>query len=173
MAEAKGLTDPGIETEIERFDTSLDRFMRYYLVHINPILHRTVFEGRAYSEYEIIVVMALGVIGPARPIDLSRGLKIEKGTLTTLIRRLEALALVEKQKVSGDDRSYRVALTARGAGLRRHLDRQRSAGLKALLAEMDPAGIADAARGLDLLSAYLGAKEAMDAHQDTDAALKA
>ena len=46
----------------DRLDASLVAFMRYFLVHINPILHRTTYRGRAYSEYEIIVVMAVSVV---------------------------------------------------------------------------------------------------------------
>ena len=141
---------------IERLDASLDCFMRYFLVHINPILHRTEYRGRSYSEYEIIVVMALGHVGPTRPTGLSKGLKIEKGTLTSLIRRLRELGLVAKRAIPGDERSYLVALTAAGRKFRQHLDRQRHREMGALFAAMDPEQIAAAARGFDLLSAYLG-----------------
>jgi DNA-binding MarR family transcriptional regulator len=144
---------------IERLDASLDRFMRYFLVHINPILHRTEYRGRSYSEYEIIVVMALGHVGPTRPIGLSKGLKIEKGTLTSLIRRLRELGLVTKRSIPGDERSYLVALTAAGRAFRQHLDRQRHRQMRALFAAMDPEQIVAVARGFDLLSAYLGQVE--------------
>jgi DNA-binding MarR family transcriptional regulator len=149
---------PGTKTTraIERLDASLDRFMRYFLVHINPILHRTEYRGRSYSEYEIIVVMALGHVGPTRPIGLSRGLRIEKGTLTSLIRRLRELGLVTKRTIPGDERSYLVALTAAGRTFKQHLDRQRHREMAALFAAMDPEQIAAAAHGFDLMSAYLG-----------------
>jgi DNA-binding MarR family transcriptional regulator len=144
---------------IERLDDSLDRFMRYFLVHINPILHRTEYRGRSYSEYEIIVVMALGVVGHTRPVDLSRALRIEKGTLTSLIRRLRELGLVARRAIPGDERSYLVALTAAGRKFRTHLEDQRHREMKALFAAMDDEEIAAAARGFDLLTAYLKSVE--------------
>ena len=147
---------------IARFDTSLDQFMRYFLVHINPVLHRTTYKGRSYSEYEIITVMALGRVGPERPIDLSRGLAIEKGSLTSIIRRLIALGLIEKRTIPGDERSYLVALTRAGRAFRRHLEAQRRRAFLALFADMDARELAEAVHGFDLLSAYLQARE----HQD-------
>jgi len=136
-------------------DASLVAFMRYFLVHINPMLHRTTYRGRAYSEYEIIVVMAVSVVGPVRPVDLSRGLSIEKATLTSVIRRLRELGLLVRREVPGDERSYKVALTPAGRALKRHLDRQRQRAMRTLFAAMPEEDIAAVARGFDLLSAYL------------------
>ncbi len=155
---------------IPRFDASLDQFMRYFLVHINPVLHRATYKGRSYSEYEIIVVMALGRVGPARPVDLSRGLAIEKGSLTSIIRRLTALSLIEKRAIPGDERSYLVALTRVGFAFRRHLETQRRRAFAALFADMDATELAEAAHGFDLLSAYLQAREHKDVHPSKDAA---
>ena len=153
---------PGTDAQtgaIARFDASLDQFMRYFLVHINPVLHRATYKGRSYSEYEIITVMALGLVGPARPVDLSRGLAIEKGSLTSILRRLTALALIEKRAIPGDERSYLVALTRAGLAFRRHVETQRRRAFKTLFANMDASELAEAAHGLDLLSAYLQARE--------------
>ncbi len=140
---------------IARLDASLDHFMRYFLVHINPILHRTEYRGRSYSEYEIIVVMALGLVGATRPVDLSRALSIEKGTMTSLIRRLRGLGLVSKRAIAGDERSYLVAPTPAGRKFIEHLREQRHRAMSALFAAMKPDEIAAAARGFDLLSAHL------------------
>jgi hypothetical protein len=38
---------------------SFDRFMRPFLVHINPILHGTVWQGKRFTENHIIVMMAV------------------------------------------------------------------------------------------------------------------
>lgn len=140
-------------------DASLVAFMRYFLVHINPILHRTEYRGRSYSEYEIIVVMALGVAGAQRPVGLSRALRIEKGTLTTVLRRLRELGLAVKQAISGDERSYLVALTPGGRKFIDHLNKQRAREMGALFAAMDAGELAAAARGFDLLTAYLKSVE--------------
>ena len=136
-------------------DRSIAAFMRYFLVHINPILHRTRYGGRSYSEYEIIVSMALHVAGPAHPGGLSRGLSIEKGTMTSVLRRLRELHLVERRAVPRDERSYLVALTPAGRDFVRHLDAQRRRGFERLFGAMASADGVAAAKGLDLITAYL------------------
>ena len=155
---------------IDRLDASLDRFMRYFMVHINPILHRSEYRGRSYSEYEIVVVMALGLVGATRPVDLSRALRIEKGTMTSLVRRLGGLGLVTKRAIPGDERSYLVVLTAAGRKFRQHLDDQRHREMRALFADMDGKELAAAARGFDLLAAYLKRVEEGDVRPGAEAA---
>jgi DNA-binding MarR family transcriptional regulator len=140
-------------------DTSVAAFMRYFVVHINPILHRTLYRGRSYSEHEIIVSMGLGVVGALRPTDLSRGLAIDKGTLTSVLRRLRGLGLVERRDLPGDERSYIVALTDEGRAFVAHLDHQRRERFRVLFVDMDAEEIAAAARGFDLLTAHLRRKE--------------
>jgi DNA-binding MarR family transcriptional regulator len=136
-------------------DQSVTAFMRYFLAHINPVLHRTRYGGRSYSEHEIIVTMALGVVGPTRPSGLSRGLSIEKGTMTSVLRRLRDLQLIERRDVPGDERSYLVALTPAGRDFIRHLEAQRRRGFERLFAAMAPDDAAAAAKGVDLITGYL------------------
>jgi DNA-binding MarR family transcriptional regulator len=136
-------------------DQSFAAFMRCFFVHINPILHRTRYGGRSYSEYEIIVTMALHVVGPMRPSGLSRGLSIEKGTMTSVLRRLRDLRLIERRDVPGDERSYLVALTPAGRDFIRHLEAQRRRGFEGLFGAMAPDDVAAAAKGIDLITSYL------------------
>jgi DNA-binding MarR family transcriptional regulator len=141
-------------------DDSVVAFMRYFIAHINPILHRTRYGDRSYTEHEIIVTMALHVVGPMRPGDLSRGLSIEKATMTSVLRRLRDLQLIERRDIPGDERSYRVALAPAGRAFVRHLDDQRRRGFERLFAAMAPEDAAAAARGLDLIAGYLKRMEA-------------
>ena len=136
-------------------DQSVSAFMRYFIAHINPILHRTRHGGRSYSELEIVVTMALHVVGPMRPGGLSRGLSIEKGTMTSVIRRLRELRLIERREISGDERSYLVALTPAGRAFIRHLEAQRQRGFERLFGAMAADEIAAAVKGLDLITGYL------------------
>ncbi|MGZ9723494.1 MarR family winged helix-turn-helix transcriptional regulator [Rhizobium miluonense] len=144
-------------------DRSISGFMRYFQVHINPILHRAEFEGRAYSDYEIVVCMALNLNGTLRPMDLSRGLSLNKGSLTSVLRRLRELDLIARLDIPGDERSYRVALTARGKRFVRHLEEQRLRMFRQLFTDMTPEDIAATVRGFDLISAYLKRVEEKDA----------
>jgi DNA-binding MarR family transcriptional regulator len=136
-------------------DQSVAAFMRYFLAHINPILHRTRYGGRSYSELEIIVSMALHVGGPTRPGDLSRGLSIEKGTMTSVLRRLRNLQLIERRDIPGDERSYLVAQTPAGRAFVQHLEEQRRRGFERLFGAMAPEDAAAAAKGVDLITGYL------------------
>ncbi|MGR9193196.1 MarR family transcriptional regulator [Rhizobium leguminosarum] len=136
-------------------DRSIGAFMRYFQVHINPILHRVEFEGRTFSDYEIVVCMALNLEGTMRPMDLSRDLSLNKGSLTSVLRRLRALDLIRRLDIPGNERSYRVALTDRGERFVRHLKEYRLTMFRQLFADMAPEDIAATARGFDLISAYL------------------
>ncbi|HEY3407223.1 MAG TPA: MarR family transcriptional regulator [Propionicimonas sp.] len=139
----------------DRLDDAMTAFMRYFLVYLNPVMHRTEFRGRLFSELEIIVCMALSVVGPMRPGAISRGLRIEKGTLTSVIRRLRDLGLIERTDVVGDERGYQVSLTPSGHDLIDHLRRQRERGFRELFATLDPVDAETAARGIDIITAHL------------------
>jgi DNA-binding MarR family transcriptional regulator len=157
------VAEPG---HADRLDAAMTGFMRYFLVYVNPVMHRTEFGGRVYSELEIIVCMALGVIGPMRPGALSRGLRIEKGTLTSVIRRLSEQGLIERTGVVGDDRGYQVSLTRSGNDLIEHLTEQRRKGFRELFGTLDPADADAAARGIDIITAHL--KDWEDQHGPVD-----
>jgi DNA-binding MarR family transcriptional regulator len=139
----------------DRLDDAMTDFMRYFLVYVNPVMHRTEFRGRLFSELEIIVCMGLSVVGPMRPGALSRGLRIEKGTLTSVIRRLRELGLIERTEVVGDERGYQVSLTPSGYDLIDHLREQRERGFRELFATLDPVDAEAAARGIDIITAHL------------------
>ncbi len=98
----------------DRLEQSIVFLMRYFVVHINPILHRTSYQGRSFSEYEIIVPMALSLMGAMRPTDLSRDLCIEKGSMTSILKRLRDMGLIERVEIPNNERSYRVRLTEAG-----------------------------------------------------------
>ena len=155
--------EPSVMTEpasAALLDHSVTAFMRYFIAHINPILHRTRYGDRSFTEHEIIVTMALHVVGPMRPGDLSRGLCIEKATMTSVLRRLRDLQLIERRDVPGDERSYLVALTPAGRDFVGHLEAQRRRGFERLFAAMPPQDAAAAAKGLDLIASYLKRMEA-------------
>lgn len=143
----------------DRLEESIVFLMRYFIVHINPILHRTVYRDRSFSEYEIIVPMALGILGAMRPTDLSRDLRIEKGSMTAILRRLREMGLIERQEIPGNERSYLVRLTKDGQAFIHHLETQRSGEFRRLFADLSTEEAETAARGIDLLTAYLRAHE--------------
>ena len=139
----------------DRLEQSIVYLMRYFVVHINPILHRTSYRGRSFSEYEIIVPMALSLMGAMRPTDLSRDLCIEKGSMTSILKRLREMAMIERVEIPNNERSYLVQLTEEGRAFVRHLEAQRSSEFRRLFAEMSDDEAKTVARGIDRLADYL------------------
>ncbi|MDQ7993076.1 MAG: MarR family transcriptional regulator [Propionicimonas sp.] len=133
-------------------------FMPGFIVQLNPLLHRTRYQDRSFSELEVIVVLGLAMAGPMRPGRLSHDLGVEKGSLTSVIRRLEGLGLVERHEAAGDARGYFISLTSQGAALVEHLAEQRTRGFRALFAGMPPDEVDAAVRGLEVLTRHLRAR---------------
>lgn len=81
-------------------------------------LYRTQLRdlGLTYPQYLVMLVLwetdGLTVKG------LGERLRLDSGTLSPLIKRLEAAGLVERRRSREDERSVSVHLTERGAGLR-------------------------------------------------------
>lgn len=143
----------------DRLSEAVHAFMPAFLVHINPLLHRTRYRGRSYSELELVVVLGLTVMGPMRPARLSRHLAIEKGSLTSVIRRLDDLGMITRDAAAGDARGYVISLTEAGEALVDHLSRQRRDGFRTLFADLPPDHLDTAAHGLAVLTEYLTNRE--------------
>lgn len=72
--------------------------------------------GLTYPQY--IVCVALWEGGPLTVSQLGERLDLESGTLSPLLRRLEAAGLVTRTRSHDDERHVEVALTAEGLALR-------------------------------------------------------
>ena len=137
-----------------------DRFMRPFLVRINPILHSTVWRGKHFAENHIIVMMAVRLASPLSPSELSRAVGMQKGSLTTIIRSLCQSGLIERQDTPGDERSYRLVITPAGLEFADHMAAQRSAGFRELFANLPEPRCQEIVSALDTLIDYLGQAEA-------------
>lgn len=77
--------------------------------------------GLTYPQY--LVMLVLWEWAEKKPIQptvkaLGQRLQLDSGTLTPLLKRLEALQLVTRQRAVGDEREVHLALTAAGRQLR-------------------------------------------------------
>lgn len=72
--------------------------------------------GLTYPQY--LTLLALWS-GPSRPTvgELGERLRLDSGTLTPLLKRLEAAGLVARERDGADERRVHVALTAAGEAL--------------------------------------------------------
>jgi MarR family transcriptional regulator, organic hydroperoxide resistance regulator len=88
-------------------------FNRVYRKALEPI-------GLTYPQYLVMVVLWAGdglTVG-----QIGDRLRLDSGTLTPLLKRLEAMGLVSRARSSEDERRVLVRLTAQGAALRTHAD---------------------------------------------------
>ncbi|XRQ09553.1 MarR family winged helix-turn-helix transcriptional regulator [Actinomadura welshii] len=72
--------------------------------------------GLTYPQY--LAMLTLWESDGLTVKQLGERLRLDSGTLSPLLKRLEAAGLVERRRVREDERSVSVHLTDRGAGLR-------------------------------------------------------
>lgn len=72
--------------------------------------------GLTYPQY--LVMMALWDRGSMPVKDLGDALQLDYGTLTPLLKRLEAAGLITRQRRIDDERSVQVGLTPEGSAMR-------------------------------------------------------
>ncbi|GIH24876.1 MarR family transcriptional regulator [Acrocarpospora phusangensis] len=81
-------------------------------------LYRPVLEPMGLTHPQYLVMLALWQHAPLSVKDLSGLLQLEPATLSPLLKRLEAAGLVERRRVTTDERSLAVTLTEHGRELR-------------------------------------------------------
>ncbi|MFC4061582.1 MarR family winged helix-turn-helix transcriptional regulator [Planomonospora corallina] len=72
--------------------------------------------GLTYPQY--LAMMVLWEREPVTVKELGAALRLDSGTLSPLLKRLEAQGLVRRERSASDERSVLVRLTPGGAGLR-------------------------------------------------------
>jgi DNA-binding MarR family transcriptional regulator len=73
--------------------------------------------GLTYPQY--LVLVALWESEPQKVNELADRLSLDSGTLSPLLKRLEAAGLVERSRSTKDERAVEVALTAAGRALQK------------------------------------------------------
>ncbi|BBC33858.1 Transcriptional regulator, BlaI/MecI/CopY family [Streptomyces graminofaciens] len=72
--------------------------------------------GLTYPQY--LVMMALWERGESTVKELAGALRLDYGTVSPLLKRLEAAGLLSRERSARDERSVQVTLTGRGEQLR-------------------------------------------------------
>lgn len=73
--------------------------------------------GLTYPQY--LVMVALWESEPLQVNQLAERLSLDSGTLSPLLKRLEAAGLVERNRSEEDERTVNIALTSSGRALRK------------------------------------------------------
>ena len=94
-------------------------FMVYRLHRGITDLYRPVLAdlGLTYPQY--LVMLVLWETEPMSVSRLGERLSLDSGTLSPLLKRLEAAGLVERARSQADERSVEISLTRQGRALRR------------------------------------------------------
>ncbi|WP_017537522.1 MarR family winged helix-turn-helix transcriptional regulator [Nocardiopsis halophila] len=77
--------------------------------------------GLTYPQY--LVMLVLWERGPVPVKELGAALHLDSGTLSPLLRRLEAAGLVSRERSGSDERVVHAALTGRGSAMRERAER--------------------------------------------------
>ncbi|MEU0268126.1 MarR family transcriptional regulator [Nocardioides sp. NPDC006303] len=81
-------------------------------------LYRPLLETMGLTHPQYLVMLALWEEEPLRVSELSRKVQLDPGTLSPLLKRLEAQDYIRRERNKLDERSLAVVLTERGRALR-------------------------------------------------------
>jgi DNA-binding MarR family transcriptional regulator len=81
-------------------------------------VYRPLLEPMGLTHPQYLVMLALWQHGPLSVKDLSRLLQLDPGTLSPLVKRLEAAGLVRRERDPRDERALAISLTDAGRALR-------------------------------------------------------
>jgi MarR family transcriptional regulator, organic hydroperoxide resistance regulator len=81
-------------------------------------VYRPVLEPLGLTHPQYLVMLALWQHGPLSVKDLSGLLQLDPGTLSPLLKRLEAAGLLRRERDATDQRNLALALTDKGRALR-------------------------------------------------------
>jgi DNA-binding MarR family transcriptional regulator len=86
-------------------------------------LYRPLLEPMGLTHPQYLVMLALWGRSPLSVTELSGMLALDPGTLSPLLKRLEAQGYVERRRVPGNERTLAVTLTDAGRALRDDAER--------------------------------------------------
>lgn len=81
-------------------------------------LYRPLLEPMGLTHPQYLVMLALWEEEPLRVSELSHKVQLDPGTLSPLLKRLEAQDYIRRERNKLDERSLAVVLTERGRALR-------------------------------------------------------
>ena len=92
-------------------------FALYSTTHALTRAYRPILEALDLTYLQYIVMMVLWEQDGQTVKEIGRRLRLDSGTLTPLLKRLEAADLVRRQRASSDERQVNIYLTEKGKAL--------------------------------------------------------
>jgi DNA-binding MarR family transcriptional regulator len=145
------------QTKGKLFSNTFDRFMPFYFHYINPIIHKA---GRLNAN-QVRVIMALNYLGRATPTELSNCFCMQKGSLTTILRSLQNMGLIDKQRAREDERKYYVSATQKAKALIKEKEEADKQAFEKLFSRMSAKDADTITQGLHKLCDYFDEMEAL------------
>jgi DNA-binding MarR family transcriptional regulator len=105
----------------DRDDLQLDKqvcFALYAASRAVTQLYRPVLDALGLTYPQYLVMLVLWERGASTVSELGQALELASGTLSPLLKRLEAGGLVRRERSTADERSVLIHLTDAGAALR-------------------------------------------------------
>lgn len=93
-------------------------FKVYALNHLIGRAYRPLLERLELTYPQYLVLLALWETSPLGVGELGRRLRLDSGTLTPLLKRMEAAELLKRSRNAEDERQVLIALTPKGQALR-------------------------------------------------------
>ena len=81
-------------------------------------IYRPILEPLGLTHPQYLVMLALWGDAPLRFRELADLLRLDPGTLSPIVKRLEQSGLIERLPVAGDERTFSIVPTEAGAALR-------------------------------------------------------
>jgi MarR family transcriptional regulator, organic hydroperoxide resistance regulator len=81
-------------------------------------IYRPLLEPMGLTHPQYLVMLALWQYAPLSVRDLSRLLQLDPGTLSPLLKRLETIGYLRRERDRADERSLAITLTESGRALR-------------------------------------------------------
>ena len=81
-------------------------------------VYRPLLEPMRLTHPQYLVMLALWQYAPLSVTELSHRLQLEPATLSPLLKRLESVGYLRRERVRGNERALRLTLTPEGAALR-------------------------------------------------------
>lgn len=143
---------------LEKLFESLDAFLPYFYREINPVIHSYECEDFTLNENQIKVIMAVCKKEGISPTEVSRLFMIPKTSLTTIVRSLTELGLVEKMTWPSDPRRFGLRLSAGGRETAGKIRRKNADSLIGLFRDMDEDQVSRLISGFEVLDEFYRAQ---------------
>jgi DNA-binding MarR family transcriptional regulator len=143
---------------LEKLFESLDDFLPYFYREINPIIHSYECEEFTLNENQIKVMMAVCRKEGISPTEVSRLFMIPKTSLTTIVRSLTELDLVEKMNRPSDPRRFGLKLSPQGKDTVGKIRKKNAGGLRELFRDMEEAHVSRLISGFAVLEEFYRAQ---------------